>query len=184
MNHFLVRIIDVFLAGFGLLLLSPILLLVFIACYFDTGSPVFCQQRIGRDKKLFELYKFRSMLLGTQDQATHLTSEQSITRWGRVLRRSKLDELPQLLNVFVGDMSLVGPRPGLENQLELLSERDRRGVFSVVPGITGLSQVRGLDMSTPRLLARSDALMIKQYSVCFYCLLIMNTIFGRFTTRR
>ena len=113
------RFFDIFASFFGLLLGSPIFLIVFIFGIFDTGSPLFFQIRVGKDKELFTLVKFRTMSIDTKSIATHLNSETSITKLGAFLRNTKLDEAPQLWNVFKGEMSLVGPRPNLPNQKEL-----------------------------------------------------------------
>ena len=135
------RIFDILFSFFGLVILSPILIVLIIIGYSDTGSPIFRQQRVGCGMKPFRLMKFRSMHLNAPSVATHLASASSITSFGSFLRKSKLDELPQLWNVFVGDMSLVGPRPNLFNQEELIHERESRGVYSVRPGITGFAQI-------------------------------------------
>ncbi len=103
----------------------------------------------------------------------------SITPFGSFLRKSKLDELPQLWNVFVGDMSLVGPRPNLYNQDDLIKERNSRGVYSVRPGITGLAQINKIDMSTPQLLAETDAMMIQELNAIVYFKYILLTVFGK-----
>jgi lipopolysaccharide/colanic/teichoic acid biosynthesis glycosyltransferase len=116
---------------------------------------------------------------GTQSVGTHLVDSTSITKLGHFLRKTKLDELPQLFNVIRGDMSLVGPRPCLLNQLELIEERDKRGVYTVRPGITGLAQVNHVDMSTPRKLAIYDGLMIRNFTLCNYLYLILATSIGR-----
>jgi lipopolysaccharide/colanic/teichoic acid biosynthesis glycosyltransferase len=115
----------------------------------------------------------------TPSVASHLASTTSITRFGRFLRRTKLDELPQLWNVLKGDMSLVGPRPNLFNQEELIAERDALGVYAVRPGITGLAQVNGIDMSTPGLLAQTDARMIADLTVMDYFRYIIMTVSGK-----
>jgi lipopolysaccharide/colanic/teichoic acid biosynthesis glycosyltransferase len=119
------------------------------------------------------------MHVNTQAVATHLVQVSAITKWGSFLRKSKLDELPQLFNVFMGDMSFVGPRPNLFNQLELIEERGKRGVYAIRPGITGLAQINKIDMSTPELLAETDALMISQLNIYFYFKYIFLTVFGR-----
>lgn len=173
------RIFDICFSFVGLLLLSPILLVLITIGYFDTGSPIFRQERVGKNKKPFHLVKFRSMHVNAPSVATHLASASSITPFGSFLRKSKLDELPQLWNVFVGDMSLVGPRPNLFNQEELINERDSRGVYSVRPGITGLAQINKIDMSTPQLLAESDAKMIQELNTFVYFKYILLTIFGK-----
>jgi lipopolysaccharide/colanic/teichoic acid biosynthesis glycosyltransferase len=129
------RIIDFLFAFFGLVLLSPILLVLWLVGLLDTGSPIFRQERVGLNQRPFYLLKFRSMKVDTGDVATHLVQVSSITPWGSFLRNSKLDELPQLINVLVGDMSLVGPRPNLFNQHELIQERAKRGIYSIRPDI-------------------------------------------------
>jgi lipopolysaccharide/colanic/teichoic acid biosynthesis glycosyltransferase len=111
--------------------------------------------------------------------ATHLASASSITPIGSFLRKSKLDELPQLFNVLMGDMSFVGPRPNLFNQVELIEERAKRGVYSIRPGITGLAQIHKIDMSTPQLLAETDANMIDHLNVWYYFKYIFLTVFGK-----
>ena len=119
------------------------------------------------------------MRLGTASLASHLVDASAVTAWGRLLRRSKLDELPQLWNVLKGDMSLVGPRPCLFNQRELIEERTRRRVYRARPGITGLAQLRGIDMSTPTLLADTDAAMLETLNVRRYLQYIVLTALGR-----
>ena len=173
------RLFDISFSFIGLLLLSPILVILLIIGFFDTGSPIFQQDRVGRGKKPFRLIKFRSMYLNAPSVATHLASASSITPFGSFLRKSKLDELPQLWNVFIGDMSLVGPRPNLFNQTELMEERQKFGVYDVRPGITGLAQVNQIDMSTPRLLAETDAKMIKNYNLIIYIKYIFITVLGK-----
>ena len=145
----MIRVIDFLAAFFGLLFLWPILLVVTIIGLFDTGAPIFVQERVGRNKKPFKLIKFRTMSLETKSMASHLASNDSITKLGAFLRKTKIDELPQLINVVKGEMSLVGPRPNLFNQEKLIAERDAMGVYNVLPGITGLAQVQNIDMSTP-----------------------------------
>jgi O-antigen biosynthesis protein WbqP len=173
------RLFDISFSFIGLLFLSPILSLLLIIGYFNSGSPIFRQERLGIRKKPFTLMKFRSMHINAPSVATHLASASSITPFGSFLRKSKLDELPQLWNVFVGDMSLVGPRPNLFDQEELIEERDLRAVYNVRPGITGLAQINKIDMSTPRLLAETDAKMIKDLNVLNYFKYIFLTLFGK-----
>jgi len=175
----MIRTFDFLFSFFGLLILSPIIFLLFVICLFDTGSPIFRQERVGFHQKPFYLLKFRSMDIGAPSVATHLASVHSITPFGRFLRRSKLDELPQLFNVFMGDMSLVGPRPNLFNQAELIEERQKRGVYGIRPGITGLAQINKIDMSTPLLLAETDARMVAQLNVWYYFKYIFLTVFGK-----
>lgn len=173
------RIFDVGFSFLGLIILSPIILLLFIIGVFDTRSPLFRQERVGVNKRPFFLLKFRSMHVNTQAVATHLVQVSAITKWGSFLRKSKLDELPQLFNVLLGDMSFVGPRPNLFNQLELIEERGKRGVYALRPGITGLAQIQKIDMSTPQLLAETDAKMIDQLNVWYYFKYIFLTVFGK-----
>jgi O-antigen biosynthesis protein WbqP len=173
------RIFDILFSFFGLLFLSPIIILLLIFGLFDSGSPIFRQERVGVNQKPFQLLKFRSMHVNTQTVATHLVQVSAITKWGSFLRKSKLDELPQLFNVLMGDMSFVGPRPNLFNQLELIEERGKRGVYSVRPGITGLAQINKIDMSTPELLAETDAKMIDHLNVWYYLKYIFLTVFGK-----
>ncbi|HCG6981469.1 TPA: sugar transferase [Vibrio parahaemolyticus] len=174
----MIRIIDFLAAFFGLLFLWPVLLVVTIIGLFDTGSPVFVQERVGRHKKPFKLIKFRTMSVDTQSVASHLASTSSITKLGAFLRKTKIDELPQLINVLKGEMSLVGPRPNLYNQEELIRERDANGVYDVLPGITGLAQVQNIDMSTPELLAKTDKQMIDTLTLKGYFKYIIMTATG------
>jgi len=146
---------------------------------FDTGSPFFRQERVGRNMKSFFLVKFRTMSKGTASVASHLACSASITPLGSILRKTKLDELPQLWNVLKGEMSLVGPRPNLCSQEELISARDALDVYSVLPGITGLAQIKDIDMSTPELLAKTDAEMISTMSVVNYFKYIFLTVAGK-----
>ena len=152
----MLRLFDFVFAFFGLLFLWPVLLVLILIGYFDTGSPLFFQTRVGRNKKPFTLIKFRTMPVDTESVATHLVGASSVTKLGAFLRKTKLDELPQLINVVKGEMSLVGPRPNLFNQIELIEEREKRSVYSVRPGITGLAQVNEIDMSEPEKLAEWD----------------------------
>ncbi|MFH4465306.1 sugar transferase [Vibrio diabolicus] len=172
------RVIDFLASLFGLLFLWPILLIVTIIGLFDTGSPIFVQERVGRNKKPFKLIKFRTMSVETKSVASHLANNASITKLGAFLRKTKIDELPQLINVVKGEMSLVGPRPNLFNQEELIAERDAKGVYDVLPGITGLAQVQNIDMSTPALLAKTDKQMIDTLTVKGYFKYIMMTVTG------
>lgn len=174
----MIRLIDFLAAFFGLLFLWPVLLIVTIIGLFDTGSPIFVQERVGRNKKPFKLIKFRTMSVETKSVASHLASNASITKLGAFLRKTKIDELPQLINVVKGEMSLVGPRPNLFNQEELIAERDANGVYDVLPGITGLAQVQNIDMSTPELLAKTDKQMIDTLTVKDYFKYIMMTVTG------
>lgn len=178
MNSNLIRTLDFFMAFFGLLVTFPILIIVTIIGYFDTGAPIFIQERVGKNKRPFKLIKFRTMSVDTKSVASHLANTASITKLGAFLRKSKIDELPQLINVVKGEMSLVGPRPNLFNQEELITERDSRGVYDVLPGITGLAQVNTIDMSTPKLLAETDHKMIQELTIKDYFKYIIMTATG------
>lgn len=175
----MIRVLDILLALTGLMVGFPLLAVLWLIGLVDTGSPIFRQIRVGRNQKPFMLIKFRTMRLDTDSVATHMVNATAVTRLGRLLRRSKLDELPQLWNVLKGEMSLVGPRPCLPNQEALIAERALRGVFDFRPGITGLAQVQGIDMSTPRLLAETDAQMLETMSLYKYCRYISLTVLGK-----
>ncbi|PSV18352.1 sugar transferase [Photobacterium kishitanii] len=174
----LYRYFDITLSVIGLLVGGPILLVIFIIGFFDSRKPIFLQKRVGLYGQEFTLIKFRTMSIGTKSVATHMVDASSVTKFGAILRKTKLDELPQLINVLCGDMSFVGPRPCLFNQRELINERDKRGVFNVLPGITGLAQVSNIDMSDPVLLAKIDQEMINNLSVYFYFKYIIQTALG------
>lgn len=175
----MIRFFDLVFAILGLVITSPLLLVLLVIGYLDTGAPLFRQPRVGRYQQPFTLIKFRTMRPDTASVATHLANVAAITPFGHFLRRSKLDELPQLWNVFKGEMSLVGPRPCLFNQTELIEERAQRGVFQVRPGITGLAQVNAIDMSTPKLLAETDAKMINDFTFGHYLKYILQTVSGK-----
>lgn len=175
----LIRLLDIIFALCGLMLCSPVLAVLVVIGMFDTGSPIFRQLRVGRDKKPFTLIKFRTMKPDTAHVASHLASVNAITGLGGFLRKTKLDELPQLWNVLLGHMSLVGPRPCLFNQQELIGEREKLGVFNSRPGITGLAQVNEIDMSTPELLARTDKEMLDTLTVASYFKYILMTVSGK-----
>ncbi|PYF99742.1 lipopolysaccharide/colanic/teichoic acid biosynthesis glycosyltransferase [Thioalkalivibrio sp. ALE21] len=175
----MIRALDVVLSLLGLVLGLPLLLVLWLVGRFDTGAPLFRQQRVGRGQRPFTLVKFRTMRPDTASVASHLADAAAITRFGHFLRRTKLDELPQLWNVLRGDMSLVGPRPCLTNQHELIAEREQRGVFAVRPGITGLAQVNGVDMSEPARLAEMDAEMVASLSLRDYFRFILLTATGK-----
>jgi O-antigen biosynthesis protein WbqP len=173
------RALDVLFALLGLTLGLPLLLILLLAGWLDSGSPLFRQQRVGRHQRPFTLVKFRTMRPDTASVASHLMDPGAITFLGRLLRRSKLDELPQLWNVLWGDMSLVGPRPCLFSQTELIAARAVRGVFEARPGVTGLAQISGIDMSTPEKLACTDQQMLASLTLGAYFRYILLTTSGR-----
>ena len=149
MYKFFKRTLDIVLSFLGMLILSPFFLLLVLAIKLDSKGPVlFKQKRVGLHKKHFYILKFRTMRMDTpKDTPTHLLEnpEQWITKVGRFLRKTSLDELPQIWNIFVGDMSIIGPRPALWNQYDLIEERDRYGANDVLPGLTGWAQIHGRD---------------------------------------
>jgi lipopolysaccharide/colanic/teichoic acid biosynthesis glycosyltransferase len=177
-NIAMTRIFDIIFSIITLVILFPIYLILFIIGYLDTGSPIFKQERIGYKKKIFYIYKFRSMYINTNSVATHEVDKSSVTKWGRLLRKSKLDELPQLFNVLKGDMSIVGPRPNLPNQFELVEERSKKNIYDFVPGITGLAQIKKIDMSNPKILAEIDHKMVTNFNQFNYFKFIILTILG------
>ncbi len=143
------RLIDVIMSACGCIILSPIYVILIIAIKLDSKGPIlFKQKRVGLHKTYFEIWKFRTMKIDTpKDCPTHLLKnpEQYITRVGKFLRKTSLDELPQIFNILVGKMSIIGPRPALWNQYDLIEERDKYGANDVMPGLTGLAQISGRD---------------------------------------
>lgn len=177
------RAIDILAAALALPFVAPITLLLAIAIRIESdGNPIFLQERVGRHERPFTLIKLRTMHTGTRDQPTHEVSASEVTRVGGFLRSSKLDEIPQFWNVLKGDMSLVGPRPCLPTQSELIAHRRTAGVFKVRPGITGPAQLAGIDMSRPKELADADAAY--EPSVLLDLRYIAETIVGRGTGDR
>ncbi len=158
---------------------SPIFLFIFVICFIESRKPLFIQKRVGKNKKNFYIIKFRTMSVNTPSVASHLVNIKSVTRFGRIIRSLKFDELPQIINVIKGDMSLVGPRPCLPNQSELIKEREIRNIFSVKPGITGLAQIKGIDMSAPKKLAKFDSAMILSLTQMNYFKYLFLTFYGK-----
>ena len=175
----MIRIFDVFFSIFGLILLSPLLIVILILGWFVNRSPIFIQKRVGRFQKPFLLIKFRTMHPKTKSLATHLVGNPGSSPFEIFLRKTKLDELPQLWNVLRGEMSIVGPRPCLFNQNDLIIEREALRVFDARPGITGLAQIKGIDMSTPKLLAKQDAQMLTNLNIFNYFKHIFLTVSGK-----
>ena len=174
----LIRLIDILASFVGLIVLSPFILVITIILYFEHRKPLFIQTRIGRNQAQFRLVKFRSMSPKAADLPTHEVSADLITKTGKFIRATKLDELPQLLNVLRGEMSLVGPRPCLPTQEELINERQALGVFKLRPGITGPAQVKNIDMSTPKKLAQEDSQMVGNVTLTFYFKYVLMTVTG------
>jgi O-antigen biosynthesis protein WbqP len=179
------RLIDVAAGIVGLTLASPIILLCCLAIRLDSKGPsVFRQTRLGLRQRPFVCLKLRTMFIETPEAASHQIGASAITPVGRFLRRTKLDELPQLLNVVKGELSLVGPRPCLPSQHELIQLRQERGVFLIKPGITGLAQVRGVDMSNPDRLSKLDAEYLNSISLSNDISILLQTLSGTALTDR
>ncbi|MEQ1578391.1 MAG: sugar transferase [Hyphomicrobium sp.] len=173
------RIFDLALALAGIAVCAPVLLiLVILIRRGSTGPAIFAQTRVGYREKPFVCYKLRTMYRDTGDKPTHEVGASNVTPLGAFLRRAKLDELPQLINVIKGELSLVGPRPCLTNQTELIEARRREGVFEAVPGITGLAQIKGVDMSNPAKLAMVDADYVKSRSFAGDLRILLATVTG------
>lgn len=151
------RLIDIFVSAAGLIVALPIIAVIALVIRLETpGNPFFGQTRVGRNEHPFTIWKLRSMHKGTPALGTHEVAVSALTRTGHIIRRTKLDELPQLINILCGHMSLVGPRPCLPNQADVIAERRKQNVFEARPGVTGLAQIRGIDMSMPAELAACD----------------------------
>ena len=176
------RLLDVLLSGCAIVVLSPVLLIIAIAIKVDDPGPVlFRQKRVGIHKTHFDIMKFRTMKVSTpKDTPTHLLEnpEQYITRVGRFLRKTSLDELPQIFQIFTGKMSIIGPRPALWNQFDLLQERDRYGANDVRPGLTGWAQINGRDELPIDVKARFDGEYVEKLSFSFDCKCFFGTIFS------
>ena len=175
--RYIKRIIDILLSGLAIIILSPLLLILCIAIKLDSPGPIFfTQKRVGIHKTYFQIYKFRTMRTDTpKDMPTHMLAnpEQYITKTGRFLRKTSLDELPQIFNIFKGDMSIVGPRPALWNQDDLVAERDKYGANDVTPGLTGWAQINGRDELEIPVKAKLDGEYVKKYGItmdvrCFF----------------
>ena len=146
---------------FGFLILLPLILISMLFIYLEDGRPViFFQDRLGKDKKKFKILKIRTMKKETPSVGTHEVSKENYLMFGTILRNTKIDELPQLFNYLKGDINLIGPRPGLPNQIELREQREKYNIFSVKPGISGLSQVLGFDMGNPKKLSKIDKIYL------------------------
>lgn len=165
--RYIKRIIDILLSGLAIIILSPLLLILCIAIKLDSPGPIFfTQKRVGIHKTYFQIYKFRTMRTDTpKDMPTHMLAnpEQYITKTGRFLRKTSLDELPQIFNIFKGNMSIVGPRPALWNQDDLVAERDKYGANDVTPGLTGWAQINGRDELEIPVKAKLDGEYVKKY---------------------
>ena len=169
---------------FGLIFMAPIIIVSLFIIWCEDGYPmIFVQKRLGKSKKQFNLYKIRTMYKSAPNLGTHQVNKNYELRFGSFLRKFKIDELPQLINYIKGDILLVGPRPGLPNQKELKNYREKYNVFDVRPGITGLAQVLGYDMSNPKLLALIDNLYIKQKTIKLDTIIFFATFFKPFRNK-
>lgn len=174
------RTLDLGFALFVLIALWWVLLGAWLAVRLgSSGAGIFAQERVGQHQRPFTCYKFRTMQTGTKQAGTHEVSQASVTKVGHFLRRSKIDELPQIWNIFKGELSLVGPRPGLPVQHALIDARARLGVYAIRPGITGLGQVRGIDMSDPEKLAKLDGLYIQTRTLVLDLKITLATAIGK-----
>lgn len=174
------RTFDVLASALFLLFCWPLLLIVIIAIRLQSPGPaIFVQARVGKDERPFACYKLRTMYSGTANLPTHEVKASSVTAFGERLRRFKIDEIPQLWNVLIGDMSLVGPRPCMPSQIDLVEARRQSGVFEVRPGVTGLAQVNGIDMSDASRLAKIDAQYVRTQSLIGDFRLILATLRGQ-----
>ncbi|MFZ2714674.1 MAG: sugar transferase [Streptococcus suis] len=176
------RVIDIVISGLAIVVLSPVLLLIAIAIKLDSKGPVlFKQKRVGKDKKHFMIYKFRSMYVDApSDMPTHLLKDPSamITKIGAFLRKTSLDELPQLFNIFKGEMAIVGPRPALWNQYDLIEERDKYGANDIRPGLTGWAQINGRDELEIDVKARLDGEYAEKIGLMMDVRCFFGTIFS------
>lgn len=180
MYRLLTKLLDFGFALAVIVFFGWLLLIVAVLIRLEGGGPVlFVQDRVGRFGKTFKCLKFRSMKLGTVQAGTHEVAQDRLTRVGKFIRKTKLDEFPQVWNILCGEMSLVGPRPCLPVQEELIAERKKRGVLEVLPGITGYAQVRQIDMSTPELLAKTDAEYIALRTFPLDLKIVYQTFLGR-----
>lgn len=182
---FVKRIYDIVFSTIGLFISSPIILIAVIMVRLSSkGRGILIQKRVGIEERLFDCYKIRTMYYDTPLLPTHMMPSSQITPLGKLLRKTRIDELPQFLNVLKGEMSLVGPRPCLPTQLSLINARKRVGVLKVRPGITGLAQVLGVDMSDARKLSRIDSLYVRKRTLLLDAKILVVTILGTIMFRR
>ena len=186
-NRYIKRLLDLIISLCGLIVLSPLLLLIALLIRIDSPGPVFFRQkRVGKGKKLFQILKFRSMRIDTpHDMPTHLLNDPDayLTRTGKILRKTSLDELPQLFNIALGDMSIIGPRPALWNQFDLIAARDQYGANDVTPGLTGWAQINGRDELEIPEKAALDGEYVKKMSFLFDCKCFLGTFSAVFTRK-
>lgn len=160
----------------GLILISPFLLVCCSLIFLEDGPPFFFKQhRLGLHQSIFKIYKLRTLRKSAPQVGTHELNESLKLRIGKIIRALKLDEFPQLLNVVKGELNLVGPRPGLDSQIKLRESRELLSIFEIKPGITGLSQILGYDMSDPEALAKIDKIYVENYSVTLDLMILLGT---------
>lgn len=179
-KRFFKRMIDVFISFFGIVFLALPMLVIALAIKIDSKGPIlFKQKRVGKNKKLFNILKFRTMRIDTpHDAPTHELQDPKkwITRVGGLLRKTSLDELPQIFNIFIGQMSIIGPRPALWNQYDLIEERDKYGANEIKPGLTGWAQINGRDELEINVKAKFDGEYVEKMSFAFDCKCFFGTI--------
>jgi O-antigen biosynthesis protein WbqP len=162
----------------------PIMALASLLIFFEDGLPIFFrQERLGKNKKIFTIYKIRTMKNDAPQLGTHAVSKIFLLRIGKLIRKIKLDEFPQLINVIIGDINLVGPRPGLVSQEILLCEREKKNIFKINPGITGLSQILGYDMSNPEKLSEVDLIYMNNKSKYVDLMILLGTFFSKYRNK-
>ena len=171
-----IRMIRDFICIIGLLIISPFLFFAAIAIIIEDGMPIlFIQERIGKNQSIFNIIKIRTLKIGAPNIDTYKLENEYQLECGKLIRKIKLDEFPQLINVLKGDINLIGPRPGLVSQIDLMQNRNAKGIYEIKPGITGLSQVLGYDMSDPAKLAEIDKMYIQKQSLYIDFLILMST---------
>jgi len=171
-----IRMIRDFICIIGLLVISPFLFFAAIAIIIEDGMPfLFIQERIGKNQSIFKIIKIRTLKIGAPNTGTHQLENEYKLKCGKLIRKIKLDEFPQLINVLKGDINLIGPRPGLVSQIDLTQNRNANGIYDIKPGITGLSQVLGYDMSNPSKLAEIDKMYIQKQSLYLNFLILIST---------
>lgn len=179
-RRYLKRVLDLLMSGVGIVFLALPMLVIALLIKIDSPGPIlFKQKRVGIHKTYFEILKFRTMRVDTpKDAPTHelANPEKWITKIGKLLRKTSLDELPQLFNIFCGEMSIVGPRPALWNQYDLIIERDKYGANDILPGLTGWAQINGRDELEIPVKAEFDGEYVKRMSLSFDCICLLKTV--------
>jgi len=167
-----------FICLIGLIFISPLLIIASFFLFLEDGLPFFFkQERVGLDKRLFVIYKIRTMKKNSPQDGTHILRGEFTLKIGKIIRKIKLDEFPQLINVMKGDLNIIGPRPGLPNQEDLYNARLKKNIFNIKPGISGLSQVLGYDMSDPNRLAEIDSIYMQYQSLYIDFVILVATFF-------